>query len=268
MADFGPLNSYLKSQIELGEESVFFEEPFSFTPEKSNFRQTIVTKPVLRQTYQPLQTEVKEEVKSKSSLKSKWNSLEVQISKKQNEIPEKIETEEQFKAVVRKNAIYARGGEIIWGFGNSKPLWMFVFESPWEQNLSQDVFWESGVGQMLIRMFESLGADAKQSFITFFHKKPLSKKTTPLMALELRKILAEEVRLIKPQKMVFWGENLHRQITKSSETILQAGGNSFEFEAIPSIALIDPHEMILDVRLKKITWKEHLPRSGFFSIPG
>ncbi|MDR1758989.1 MAG: hypothetical protein LBR60_00505 [Fibrobacter sp.] len=259
------LRAYLEAQAELGEELIFFDEPFTLeipksVPKKVSPSQRPTPPPSIEPRAVPPHKLVSS-IQTASVAKPKWEALQASVP--ESAPLEKIASENELKEMVRKNALYAKSEEIIWGFGVQKPELMFVFESP-RENLTADSFWASAAGEMLVKMFAGLGLDAKQSYVTFFHKKMAAKKITPLVALELRKMLVRETEWIQPQKIIFWGESLFRLITKNAELFETVGGTAFDFEGTPSVSLIDPYEMLQNTKLKKITWKEHLPRSGFF----
>ncbi len=259
------LRAYLEAQAELGEELIFFDEPFSPEIPKPASRKVSPPPPSEPRTVPAAPRKLVSSIQTAPTAKPEWEALQATIP--ESATPEKkIGSENELREMVQKNAIYAKNEEITWGFGSQKPELMFVFETP-RENFTADSFWASDAGEMLVKMFAGLGLNAKQSYVTFFHKKTTAKKITPLIALELRKMLVRETGWIQPQKIIFWGESLFRLIAKNTEPFEVAGGKAFDFEGTPAVPLIDPYEMLQNTKLKKITWKEHLPRSGFFPVP-
>ena len=84
----------------------------------------------------------------------------------------------------------------------------------------------------------------------------------------LRRILAAEVKLVQPELILLLGEPTMRTVLNTNATLHEDGGKPFEFAGVRTTAIYDPVALMDSTQLKLLTWKTHLPRSGFFRLQG
>ncbi len=268
MPDFTELAKYLAEQIDIGTDRVILDEPWTYksvrqatSPVSSALpRQTVPQFGVAKPSPVP-------SVPSKATIKRTFvpNEKIVIPESAKSAIPSAFESAESlddFYSRVAAEKIYAKSS-FAKGEGNlQRPRVMLVIYAPLEKY--QSGYLNSDVGQMVARMFESLKISADQIGITYFCKKPVNRTVLPQVAILLKKMLEKEVSLVCPQTLVFFGDKLLKQALSQNAKVLDFGGTPLEFAKVPATAFIDPEEMLNDKHLKLITWKTHIPKSGFF----
>jgi len=145
---------------------------------------------------------------------------------------------------------------------------MLVGLSPTEDELTANTFALGPAGELMQKLFESLGIARNECYTTWFAKKPLLSPPLPRQQGMLRRMLAREVKLIRPEIVVLLGENVFRATMNSTASIQEEGGKAFTFADTRTTTILEPQAMLANPSLKVITWKTHLPRSGFFRMQG
>lgn len=268
MPDFTELARYLAEQIDIGTDKVILDEPWTYRPVRQ------ATSPVLpavsRQTVPPFVTanpSSAQDVPSASTGKRTFVPSEKIVipESARSAIPSAFESAESlgdFYSRVASEKIYAKS-IFAKGEGNlQSPRLLLVVYAPLEKYRSG--YLNSDVGQMVVRMFESLKISVNQIGVTYFCKKPVNRSVLPQVAILFKKMLEKEVSLVCPQTLVFFGDKLLKQALSQNAKVLDFGGTPLEFAKVPATALIDPEEMLNDKHLKLVTWKTHIPKSGFF----
>lgn len=270
MPDFDELASYLAGQLEIGTDSVIFDEPWEFSlravrasapaaqspavnaPARA---QAVSSQPVAR-TFTP-NASARNQAPTTQTL-----VIPESLKRKTSTAYESATTLDEFYGQISGDAIYAKAAPVR-GEGNlNAPRILLVAYLPLEKY--GQGFFSSDAGAMLLRLFESLKFKPEEIGMTFFCKKS-ARLVSAQVALVLRKMLEKEVALIAPQKIVFFGDELLRAVQPRKTLKVESfGGTPFEFAGRPSTALFDPERMLADRNLKVITWKTHVPRSGFF----
>ncbi len=266
MPDFTELAEYLTGQIDLGEELVYLDEPWTISPVK------VVEKIVSSVAVQPnLQTPrgntFNRPAESPTSQTPQMDVAKIVIpeSAKSTRVSmgESASTLADFYRQISAEKFYAKA-KLSEGEGNlANPKLLLVVYAPEEKYL-ENGYAHSDVGQMVARMFESLKIAQQEIGVTYFCKKPVTRALLPQVAIVCKKMLEKEVSLIRPQTVVFFGDRLLKQALSQNAKVVDFGGTPMEFAKVPATALIDPEEMFSNKQLKWITWKMHIPKCGFF----
>lgn len=268
MPDFTELARYLAEQIDIGTDKVILDEPWTYKPlrQASSPVQPAVSRQTVPQFASPKNFSAPSVPSASTGTRAFVPSEKIVIPESaRSAVPsafESAESLESFYGCVASEKIYAKSS-FAKGEGNlQNPRLLLVVYAPLEKY--QSGYLNSDVGQMVARMFESLKISADQIGITYFCKKPVNRTVLPQVAILFKKMLEKEVSLVCPQTLVFFGDKLLKQALSQNAKVLDFGGTPLEFAKVPATALIDPEEMLNDKHLKLITWKTHIPKSGFF----
>lgn len=257
------LANYLAGQIDIGTDSVIFDEPWELSLRR--------VRAVHAASAAPAEIPARKKPASKAftpapafAAKSAPTIVIPETAKTKSAAAyESASTLDDFYGMISGETFYAKA-QPVRGEGNlNAPKLLIVNYLPLAKYLESG-FFQSDAGTMVLRLFESLKFRPEEIGMTYFCKK--SARVVPAQVAQvLRKILEKEVSLIAPQKIVFFGEELLRLVQPRKTLKLETfGGTPFEFAGRNSTALFDPERMLADRNLKVITWKEHVPRAGFF----
>jgi uracil-DNA glycosylase family 4 len=253
------LKSYLQGQIELGDAEVYFDEPWALVPKAT------------------LKTPVKASVKASIKTDAEHQSLPLQSSGSftsslisDNESVaevygfQKARHLNDFNAALAEDPVYAKRAPLIFGTGSLRPKAMLLFASPSASDSSAGGIWHTEAGLMLERLFQSLNMEQNQLYYTYFYKRESLRPISSLIEIQLRKMISKEIALVQPELIVLFGENTLQHIFGRSKNFAQSVGTAMEFEGINTTVLVDPYKMLADKNLKRLTWNNHIPASGFF----
>jgi hypothetical protein len=117
---------------------------------------------------------------------------------------------------------------------------------------------------VLARLFKKLGIDLNVCAISFFLK--CNDAALPREKNILKEMMHKEIELLEPEKIIFFRE---APKPEKIETPAKADGVPITFAGKPAITLYSLLEMLTDAAGSKEkiieTWKQHLPKSGWFS---
>jgi uracil-DNA glycosylase len=254
--DFSQLRQYITAQAELGCDEVFLDDSWSLvhpqklTAAKSHAAPVSLDTPIV----------------SAPAVSASWTLPKTNPATPEDASPfEQSVTLVSFYETLQKDPLYVKSKkDLSTGIGKSNPRLLLVFYAPPDSEIQIGDFWQTEVGIMLGNLFESLHIGKEACFVTYFYKVPLTRALSPLIVPRLRKMLMKEVSLIQPATVLFFGELLLRQALEMPGSLLDVGGTPVQFADVPATALLDPYQMLKDKQLKLITWKTHIPRSGFF----
>lgn len=266
MPDFKELAEYLACQMELGEDLVCLDEPWTISPVK------VVKKPISSAPVQPNLQTPSGNAFSRPVESSKRQTPQMDVAKivipesakvSRLSMGESASTLADFYKQISAEKFYAQT-KLSEGEGNlENPKLLLVVYAPVEKYV-ENGYAHSDVGQMIARMFESLNISQQEIGVTYFCKKPVARAVLPQVAIACKKMLEKEVSLIRPQMVVFFGDRLLKQALSQNAKVVDFGGTPMEFAKVPATVLIDPEEMFSNKQLKWITWKVHIPKCGFF----
>jgi len=179
---------------------------------------------------------------------------------------------EAFHEAVMHHPFYRLGpaapGRIAFGSGPLNPPLMLIGFAPSEEELKLGAFQIGPAAELLRKLLESLHHSRNLCYSTWLVKKPTIKAPLPRQMNMLRRMLAAEVRLVKPQLVLLLGDATYRGVMQAQGGLLDEGGQALQFADTRTTAIIDPAQMIENPALKTLTWKTHLPRSGYFQLKG
>ncbi|MCQ2089819.1 MAG: hypothetical protein MJY93_06180 [Fibrobacter sp.] len=170
---------------------------------------------------------------------------------------------QDFYGNIKAEALYAKETDIVRYMGPEHPKFLFLLPAV-KPGADPAAFFQSPVGEMLVRLFASLNVAQESIGVTYFFKsgeRPLS----PLLETALKKMLTKELSFIAPQAMITFGQPLFHQLFGKAKSFDELAGSDQEFAGVKTCSLVDPYAMVNDKQLKWITWKVHIPRSTLFA---
>lgn len=177
---------------------------------------------------------------------------------------ESVESMDAFYESIKSEALYAKEPNLVRYAGPEKPKLLFLLPAVKPGETAEN-FLQTPVGEMLVRLFASLGYDASQIGVTYFFKSS-DRVLSPLLETALRKMLAKELSFIAPELMVTFGQPLFYKVMGKGKNFDELAGTAMDFSGTKSVCLIDPYAMVNDKQMKWLTWKIHIPRSGLFTV--
>lgn len=150
------------------------------------------------------------------------------------------------------------------GKGPVQPDFMIVAYQVSEAEQDSNQFLPGEEAELLRKILESVKVSRSLCYTTWLVKRPLQGNLMPRQLTLLRQMLAEEVRQIQPRKILLLGEKVLQTVIGRQYTLQEHGGIPYSFQNTPCAALIEPVHMLEHPSLKRVTWKQHLPRTGFF----
>lgn len=280
MVDYSELRNYLEAQAELGEDEVFFEEPWSLALLKKKTAPAMQSAPVLqRQPAQPqrvqMQRSFAEAPKQPSASRvqilsggsgGRSDALDLSaLATRSESTPVEFlssTTLQGFYDAVAKHSIY-QGANVVGVEGAQNPEVLLVFDAPQPDDKNPSLM-ASNVGQMVFRLFAALSVPAGKCALTYVYKREAQRMPSVMLDVTLRQMLEKEVSLLKPQKIVVFGELAMRQMFGRDKSLRAFGGTVANFASVPTVAIHDARQMLTNVALKKETWSVFLPKSGLF----
>jgi uracil-DNA glycosylase family 4 len=280
------LKIYLSSQIELGTSEIFMDEPGPLMVSAPKPMTPPPPKAVLHPEVPEISFEAPERVNQSApiplSVPAPQTPTSMGLLLPEGVIPatksleadlldvEAASTLEAFHEAVMHHPYYRLGiskpGKIAFGSGPLQSPLMLVGNYPSEEDLRTEAFLSGPAAELLRKLLESLQHSRNLCYTTWFVKKPLLAPPLPRQVSMLRRMLAAEVRLVKPGMVLLLGESVFRNVIGTTASLMDEGGKAFEFASTPTTAIVEPALMLAQPQLKTITWKTHLPRSGFFRM--
>ncbi|MCF0215964.1 MAG: hypothetical protein HUK21_05780 [Fibrobacteraceae bacterium] len=266
--DFSELRNYLQGQMDLGETELFLDDPWalSTTPKPA-------VAPVPRSVLSP---SVAATTNFEDTSNPEVSKVEVALSPLSASMPaprsvkkvisayESSSSLADFYSAIALEKLYSNAGNLATYVGPEHPKLLLLLAS---SAMVPDPmgFLQSSTGEMVAKLFASLKIPAESIGVTYFYKGSNPFKSSPLLETSLRKMLTKELSFIAPDIMVTCGETLFYQVFGKAKSFNEQAGAPLTFAGIKSTAFLDLFEMEKNVELKKITWKVHVPRSGYFS---
>lgn len=295
--DFNELRNYLLGQMDMGEAELLLDEPWTLTkkiPAAGGIVRPVIPTvekvAVQPQNLPPLQSLKESPASSTNQIPDNTGFTPTLFGAISNEnvspnapAPravrrtasafESTENLEAFYKAIKAEAFYVKEPALAHYVGPQNPKLLFLFSAIKKEgdaaNLisanSTDAFFATEVGAMLVKLFESLNIDKSKIGITYFFKST-ERPLAPLLEASLRKMLAKEISFINPELMVTFGQNLFHQVFGKGKYFDDLAGAALEFGGTKACALVDPYAMVKDKQMKWLTWKIHIPKSGFFEI--
>ena len=292
--DFSELRNYLRGQMDLGEAEIFLDEPWTLQKRSAKAMQSLaspavkkpaaVSKPVV--AAQPA-AQFSSAVQPKPAMQSPaqdpapiFAGFDAPAPRPARQTApaayESAASLDEFYTKLSAETLYAQAGSLARYEGPANPRLLLLFAAPSADlpagsfspaNASNaNPFFASPVGQMLTRLFASLGIPAESIGVTFFYKGATPRNIPPLLEAALRKMLTKELSFIAPQVMVTFGEPVFHQLFGKGQNFNALAGTDLDFAGVKTCSLVDAAAMSADKQLKLLTWKVHIPKSSYFTV--
>ena len=169
-----------------------------------------------------------------------------------------------FYGALKTDALYARAANVVRYEGPEHPRLLILLAAPKPGEIGGN-FFQSPTGEMLVRLFGSLGYAPESLGVTYFYK-DAPRALSPILLASLRRMLTKELSFIAPEIMMTFGEPLFYDVFSKGKNFNDLAGTALDFNGTKTISLVDAYAMTSDKQLKWLTWKVHIPRSGLFTV--
>ncbi len=298
--DFSELRKYLQGQMDMGEEDLLLDEPWALTRKKSavpagNPRPAIPAMPQMRSAAPafsqpsapvnsapfpnsaqpafgvPAQSAFQQPTPAASlarpapAPKPQLDSamtIAPRAVKKTTAAYELADSLGAFYEALKTDALYARTTNVVRYEGPEHPRLLILLASP-KPGEPTGNFFQSPTGEMIVRLFGSLGYAPETLGVTYFYK-DAPRALSPILLASLRRMLTKELSFIAPEIMITFGEPLFYDVFSKGKNFNDLAGTALDFNGTKTVSLVDAYAMTTDKQLKWLTWKVHIPRSGLF----
>ena len=168
-----------------------------------------------------------------------------------------------FYDALKTDALYARATTVVRYEGPEHPRLLILLAAP-KPGEPTGNFFQSPTGEMLVRLFGSLGYAPESLGVTYFYK-DAPRALSPILLASLRRMLTKELSFIAPEIMITFGEPLFYDVFSKGKNFNELAGTALDFNGTKTVSLVDAYAMTTDKQLKWLTWKVHIPRSGLFT---
>jgi uracil-DNA glycosylase len=292
--DFSELRKYLQGQMDMGEEDLLLDEPWTLTRKKSavpaGAPRPANPMPQMRPANpapfpQPSQTTApKNPAPFPSAAQSAFQApaqpapsprpvsapkldagltIAPRAVKKTTAAYELADSIGAFYDALKTDALYARAANVVRYEGPEHPRLLILLAAP-KPGESTDKFFQSPTGEMLVRLFGSLGYAPETLGVTYFYK-DAPRALSPILLASLRRMLTKELSFIAPEIMITFSEPLFYDVFSKGKNFNELAGTALDFNGTKTVSLVDAYAMTTDKQLKWLTWKVHIPRSGLFT---
>ena len=168
-----------------------------------------------------------------------------------------------FYDALKTDALYARAANVVRYEGPEHPRLLILLAAP-KPGEPTGNFFQSPTGEMLVRLFGSLGYAPESLGVTYFYK-DAPRALSPILLASLRRMLTKELSFVAPEIMITFGEPLFYDVFSKGKNFNELAGTALDFNGTKTVSLVDAYAMTSDKKLKWLTWKVHIPRSGLFT---
>ena len=168
-----------------------------------------------------------------------------------------------FYDALKTDALYARAANVVRYEGPEHPRLLILLAAPKPGETGSN-FFQSPTGEMLVRLFGSLGYAPETLGVTYFYK-DAPRALSPILLASLRRMLTKELSFIAPEIMITFSEPLFYDVFSKGKNFNELAGTALDFNGTKTVSLVDAYAMTTDKQLKWLTWKVHIPRSGLFT---
>ncbi len=294
--DFSELRKYLQGQMDMGEEDLLLDEPWTLTrkksvvsvgvrpanpmpprPAASSFAQPSALKnpppfpnpaqPAFQKPAQPAFAPASAAPPPSPSPAPKPQldsaiTIAPRAVKKTTAAYELADSLGSFYDALKTDALYARAANVVRYEGPEHPRLLILLASP-KPGEPTGNFFQSPTGEMIVRLFGSLGYAPETLGVTYFYK-DAPRALSPILLASLRRMLTKELSFIAPEIMITFGEPLFYDVFSKGKNFNDLAGTALDFNGVKTVSLVDAYAMTADKQLKWLTWKVHIPRSGLF----
>ena len=168
-----------------------------------------------------------------------------------------------FYDALKTDPLYARAANVVRYEGPEHPRLLILLAAPKPGEAGSN-FFQSPTGEMLVRLFGSLGYAPETLGVTYFYK-DAPRALSPILLASLRRMLTKELSFIAPEIMITFSEPLFYDVFSKGKNFNDLAGTALDFNGTKTVSLVDAYAMTTDKQLKWLTWKVHIPRSGLFT---
>ena len=307
--DFSELRKYLQGQMDMGEEDLLLDEPWTLTRKKSvvsaparpanpmpprpaspafsqpsaprnpapfpNSAQPAFQQPAFSVPAQPapgvspaafMQAASAASARPAPSPKPQADAsltIAPRAVKKTTAAYELADSIGAFYDALKTDALYARAANVVRYEGPEHPRLLILLAAPKPGETGSN-FFQSPTGEMLVRLFGSLGYAPDSLGVTYFYK-DAPRALSPILLASLRRMLTKELSFIAPEIMITFSEPLFYDVFSKGKNFNELAGTALDFNGTKTVSLVDAYAMTTDKQLKWLTWKVHIPRSGLFT---
>jgi uracil-DNA glycosylase len=301
--DFSELRKYLQGQMDMGEEDLLLDEPWTLTRKKSaapagvrpanpmpqmnrpaapSFSQPSAPKnpapfpspaqPAFQAPAQPAfgatpaafqQTAPARPAPAPKPMADAGLTIAPRAVKKTTAAYELADSLNAFYDALKTDALYARAANVVRYEGPEHPRLLILLAAP-KPGEPTGAFFQSPTGEMLSRLFASLGYEPGTLGVTYFYK-DAPRALSPILLASLRRMLTKEISFVAPEMMITFGEPLFYDVFSKGKNFNDLAGTALDFNGTKTVSLVDAYAMTTDKQLKWLTWKVHIPRSGLFT---
>ncbi|SHL19296.1 hypothetical protein [Fibrobacter sp. UWEL] len=191
------------------------------------------------------------------------NAPAPRVAKRSASAFESANSLDEFYTQIKAEALYSKEPNLVRYMGPERPKVLFLLPGV-KPGMDPAVFFQSPVGEMLIRLFANLNIGPESMGVTYFFKST-ERALSPLLETALKKMLVKELSFIQPEMMVSCGQPLFHQLFGRAKSFDDLAGSDQDFSGTKTCALVDFYQMVNDKQLKWLTWKVHIPRSAYFT---
>ena len=301
--DFSELRKYLQGQMDMGEEDLLLDEPWTLTRKKSaapagvrpanpmpqmnrpaapSFSQPSAPKnpapfpspaqPAFQAPAQPAfgatpaafqQASPARPAPAPKPMADAGLTIAPRAVKKTTAAYELADSLNAFYDALKTDALYARAANVVRYEGPEHPRLLILLAAP-KPGEPTGAFFQSPTGEMLSRLFASLGYEPGTLGVTYFYK-DAPRALSPILLASLRRMLTKEISFVAPEMMITFGEPLFYDVFSKGKNFNDLAGTALDFNGTKTVSLVDAYAMTTDKQLKWLTWKVHIPRSGLFT---
>ena len=168
-----------------------------------------------------------------------------------------------FYDALKTDPLYARAANVVRYEGPEHPRLLILLAAPKPGETGSN-FFQSPTGEMLVRLFGSLGYAPDSLGVTYFYK-DAPRALSPILLASLRRMLTKELSFVAPEIMITFSEPLFYDVFSKGKNFNDLAGMALDFNGTKTVSLVDAYAMTTDKQLKWLTWKVHIPRSGLFT---
>ena len=176
---------------------------------------------------------------------------------------ELVDSLNAFYDSLKADALYSRASNVVRYEGPEHPRLLILLAAP-KPGEPTGNFFGTPTGEMIVRLFGSLGYAPDSLGVTYFYK-DAPRALSPILLASLRRMLTKEISFIAPEIMITFGEPLFYDVFSKGKNFNDLAGTALDFNGVKTVSLVDAYAMTADKQLKWLTWKVHIPRSGLFA---
>ena len=273
--DFSELRKYLQGQMDMGEEDLLLDEPWTLTRKKSAAPAPVrpanpmpqMQRPVNPAPFPQHSAPAQPAPSPRPAPAPKLDAgltIAPRAVKKTTSAYELADSIGAFYDALKTDPLYARAANVVRYEGPEHPRLLILLAAPKPGETGRN-FFQSPTGEMLVRLFGSLGYAPESLGVTYFYK-DAPRALSPILLASLRRMLTKELSFVAPEIMITFSEPLFYDVFSKGKNFNELAGTALDFNGTKTVSLVDAYAMTTDKQLKWLTWKVHIPRSGLFTV--